>query len=326
MKSTFDRRTAVVVAVQPVATDVVRIDFAPDDGETGFESGAHVDVEVTIAGRRETRSYSLIPAPAGLCRIAVKRVPASRGGSAAMVRLAAGDRLVFSGPTNDFPAVFDGREKLLVAGGIGITPMISHARACARRGEPFRLVYAGRTRAGMAFLDEVAAEFGDRLELRISDEATRLDPAAQISRLAADGALWFCGPHRLLDGLRHAWKAAGRSWLDFRFESFGARGDACGSSFVVSVPRHGVEVTVPPERSMLEAMEAAGLDLMSFCLRGECGLCALPVTAVEGGRIVHMDVFFSDEEKANGASICPCVSRLDGGRITVDTNYRPDAI
>jgi vanillate O-demethylase ferredoxin subunit len=326
MQSTLDRRTAVVVAVETVATDIVRIDFAPDDGETGFESGAHVDVEVTIDGRRDHRSYSLIPAPAGLCRIAVKREVSSRGGSAAMSRLVAGDRLVFSGPTNDFPAVFDGREKLLVAGGIGITPMIAHARACTTRGEPFRLVYAGRSRAGMAFVDDLAREFGDRLELRISEEGTRIDPEAEIARLAPDGGLWFCGPHRLLDGLRHAWKGAGRSWLDFRFENFGGHDGTPAVSFVVAVPRHGVEITVPAEKTMLEAMEAAGLDLMSFCLRGECGLCALPVTAVEGGRVLHQDVFFSDEEKAEGGRICPCVSRLDGGRITVDTNFRPDEI
>ena len=326
MKRLLPGRTATVVAVRTVATDIVRIDFAPDDGETGFESGAHVDVEVTIAGRRETRSYSLIPAPAGSFSIAVKREAASRGGSLAMTRLAAGDRLVFSGPSNDFPAVFDGREKLLVAGGIGITPMISHARACARRGEPFRLVYAGRSRAGMAFLDELAAEFGDRLELRISDEGTRMDPATEIARLPAEAAAWFCGPHRLLDDLRHAWKEAGRSWLDFRFETFGGHDGEATTSFVVAVPRHGIEVTVAADETMLEAMEAAGLDLMSFCLRGECGLCALPVTAVEGGRIVHRDVFFSDVEKAEGTEICPCVSRLDGGRITVDTNFRPDAI
>ena len=326
MRRTLSTRTATVAAVRPVAADIVQIDLAPGDGDTAFESGAHLDVEVVIDGRRETRSYSLIPAPVGLLRLAVKREPSSRGGSAAMHRLAAGARVAFSGPTNDFPAVFDGREKLLVAGGIGITPMISHARACAARGEPFRLVYVGRSRAAMAYADDLAAEFGERLELRISDEGTRFDCAAEIARLGPDGGLWFCGPHRLLDDLRHAWKDAGRSWLDFRFENFGGNDGEAAASFVVAVPRHGVEITVPPDRSMLEAMEAAGLDLMSFCLRGECGLCALPVTAVEGGRIVHRDVFFSDAEKAEGTHVCPCVSRLDGGRITVDTNFRPDAI
>ncbi|WP_333823159.1 PDR/VanB family oxidoreductase [Pinisolibacter sp.] len=323
---TLSGRAATVVASRIIATDITQIDLAPADGETGFVSGAHIDVEVTIDGRRETRSYSLIPAPAGCWRIAVKREAASRGGSAAMSRLAPGDRLVIAGPSNDFPAHFDGREKLLVAGGIGITPMISHARACAARGEPFRLVYAGRSRTGMAYVEELAAEFGDRLELRISEEGTRIDPAAEVERLAEGGALWFCGPHRLLDGLRHAWKASGRSWLDFRFENFGGHSDAGTASFTVAVPRHGLEITVPADKSMLEAMEGAGLDLMSFCLRGECGLCALPVVAVEGGSIVHADVFLSDAEKAEGHHICPCVSRLDGGRITVDTNYRPDEI
>lgn len=326
MKRTLAGRGAIVAAVSPAALDVTMIDLVPDDGETGFESGAHIDVEVTIDGRRESRSYSLIPAPSGCLRIAVKRDAASRGGSLAMARLAVGDRVAFTGPSNDFPLVFDGREKLLVAGGIGITPLISHARALARRGEPFRLLYAGRSRAAMAFAAELEAEFGDRLTLFIGDEGGRLDPTAEVARAAPDASLWFCGPHRLLDGLRHAWAAAGRPSLDFRFENFGGLGDGAPAPFTVAVPRHGVEITVAAGASMLEALEAAGLDLMFDCRRGECGLCALPVVAVEGGRVVHNDVFFSDAEKSEGTHLCPCVSRLDGGRITVDTSWRPDAI
>lgn len=326
MPRTLTRRAATVVAVAAAVPDVFVIDFAPQDGETGFEAGAHVDVAVTIDGRPETRSYSLVPAAPGLMRIAVKREPASRGGSAAMARLAVGDDLVFAGPANDFPALYDGREKLLVAGGIGITPMIGHARTLAARGEPFRLHYCGRSRATMAFAGDLVAEFGDRLVLHVSDEGTRLDPAAAIADLPAAASLWFCGPHRLLDDLRHAWAAAGRPGLDFRFENFGAHGEDTAASFVVSVPRHGVEVTVPAGRSMLEALEAAGLDLMSDCRRGECGLCALPILELEGGHVVHHDVFFSDAQKAEGGRLCPCVSRLDGGRVVVDTNWRPDAI
>ena len=326
MNRTPHGRAATVIAVETVAIDVTRIDLAPEDGETGFESGAHIDVAVTIDGRWEWRSYSLLPAPDGLLRIAVKREAASRGGSAAMTRLVPGAAVTVRGPANDFPARFDGRETLLVAGGIGITPMISHARALAARGEPFRFLYCGRSRPAMAFVDDLEREFGDRLEVFVSEEGRRLDAAAEIGRLAPDAALWFCGPHRLLDDLRHAWEAAGRAAIDFRFENFGAFGGDAARSFVVAVPRHGVEITVPAGRSMLEAMEGAGLDLMYDCRRGECGLCAMPVLSVEGGRIDHNDVFFSDAEKGESRHICPCVSRLDGGRIVVDTSWRPDAI
>lgn len=325
MKRTLARRDATVVAVTPIATDVTVIDLEPADGDTGFESGAHIDVAVAIGRRREDRSYSLIPAPPGLLRIAVKREAAGRGGSAAMARLTPGTAVDFVGPLNDFPALFDGRDKLLIAGGIGITPLISHARALAARGEPFRLLYCGRSRSAMAFVDELAAEFGDRLTVFASDEGRRLDAAAEIARLATDGALWFCGPIRLLDALREAWDATDRSPLDFRFENFGGQGEEA-AGFTVAVPRHGVEITVPAGTSMLEALEAAGLDLMYECRRGECGLCALPVLSVEGGTVAHRDVFFSGAEKAEGTHICPCVSRLDGGRITVDTSWRPDAI
>lgn len=319
------RREAIVRDVRDVAIDVRRIEFEPLDGDARREAGDHVDVEVTIDGVAATRSYSLIPAASGRLAIAVKHEREGRGGSAATSRLEVGDRLFFEGPANDFPALFDPRDTLLVAGGIGVTALIGHAEALARRGLRFRFLQAGRSRAHMAFLDELSARLGEAHEVFAADEGRRIDLSAEIARLAPDGRVWFCGPQRLREGIEAAWRAAGRPPHDLRFENFGAGGEDA-APFRVAVPRHGVEITVTPGTTLLDALEGAGLDLMSDCRRGECGLCALDVVSVEG-RIDHRDVFFSEHEKAEGTKICPCVSRVgDGGRIVLDTNWRPDAI
>ncbi len=317
-------RDAILRDVRDVAADVRRFEFEPLDGEARREAGDHVDVVVSVDGRPVTRSYSLIPATPGRFAIAVKHEPRGRGGSAAMMRLAAGDRITFEGPSNDFPALLDEREALLIAGGIGVTALIGHAEALARRGRRFRFLHAGRSRAAMAFGDELTALLGGTYETFPSDEGRRIDLAAEIARLPADGRVWFCGPERLREGIEAAWSAAGRPMHDLRFENFG--GSEGAAEFRVAVPRHGVEITVPAGTTLLDALEGAGLDLMSDCRRGECGLCALDVLEVEGA-IEHHDVFFSAHQKAEGTKMCPCVSRVGaGGRVVLDTRWRPDAI
>lgn len=318
-------RAAILRDIRDVALGVRRFEFAPLDGETRWQAGDHVDVAVTIDGHPALRSYSLIPAADGRLAIAVKQESAGRGGSAAMMRLDVGDTIEFEGPSNDFPALFDEREALLIAGGIGVTALFGHAEALARRGRRFRFLQAGRSRAAMAFVDDLATLLGEAHETFPSDQGRRIDLVAEIARLAPDGRVWFCGPQRLREGIEAAWRAAGRPMHDLRFENFGGGGEAA-RPFHVSVPRHGVDIAVPAGTTLLDALEGAGLDLMSDCRRGECGLCALDVLAVEGG-IEHRDVFFSPHQKAEGTKMCPCVSRVGaGGRIVLDTRWRPDAI
>lgn len=317
-------RAAILRDIRDVAADVRRFEFEPVDGEARWIAGDHVDVVVTIDGRTATRSYSLIPAPAGRLAIAVKHERDGRGGSAAMMRLAVGDEIEFEGPENDFPAIHDDRETLLIAGGIGVTALIGHAEALKQRGRRFRFLHAGRSRAAMAFVEELDRLLGEAYQTFPSDEGRRIDLEREIARLPADGRVWFCGPERLREGIEAAWRAAGRPMPDLRFENFG--GSEKASAFRVAVPRHGIEITVPTGTTLLEALEGAGLDLMSDCRRGECGLCALDVLEVEGG-IEHHDVFFSEHQKSESAKMCPCVSRVaGGGRVVLDTRWRPDTI
>jgi vanillate O-demethylase ferredoxin subunit len=192
----------------------------------------------------------------------------------------------------------------------------------ARLDARFRLLYAGRRREAMPFVDELHARLGDRLALRISEEGTRLDLAAEIASLHPQGELYLCGPMRLVDSARRAFQASGRPSENLRFETFGSSGKHAPEAFVVKVVDRGVELTVPENRTMLDVLRDAGVEMMFDCLRGECGLCAVDVVAVDG-EIDHRDVFLSEAQKSEQKKICACVSRAVRGSITVDTGFRP---
>ncbi len=128
---------------------------------------------------------------------------------------------------------------------------------------------------------------------------------------------------RLLEAVRAAWAHAGRLPTRLHFETFGSSGHFAPEPFEVLVPRHDVKVTVGVGETLLQALRGAGVELLSDCERGECGLCALDVIEAEGA-IDHRDVFFSEAQKAFGDKLCACVSRAIGGRLVVDTAYRSD--
>ena len=137
----------------------------------------------------------------------------------------------------------------------------------------------------------------------------------------AAAELYVCGPVGMLDAARSAWRSAGLPASRLRFESFGSGGHFANQPFTVVLPRYGLEVPVPAQQSMLSALEAAGVELLSGCRRGECGLCAVDILECDAS-VDHRDVFFGDAEKAEGARMCTCVSRPTGGRIVIDTDYR----
>jgi vanillate O-demethylase ferredoxin subunit len=183
--------------------------------------------------------------------------------------------------------------------------------------------YAVRSRQDAAYLNEMTALLGEQLSVHASDEAARLNLDATFTALPADAIAIMCGPMRMLDAARHAWNAAGRAPADLRYETFGSSGLLPTAEFRVRLKGSGAEIVVPQNRSMLSALNDAGYEVMSDCQRGECGVCAIDVLAVDG-EIDHRDVFFSDHQKQRNAKICPCVSRVVG-TVTVDTLYQADA-
>ena len=158
-------------------------------------------------------------------------------------------------------------------------------------------------------------------KLFVSDEGRRVDIAAEIARLDPEGELYVCGPIGMLEAAKRGWRESGRPVDRLRFETFGNSGAHPSVAFVVKIPRLGKEIAVGANETMLDALEEANVGMIFDCRRGECGLCALPILAVDGV-VDHRDVFFSDAEKALSLKLCTCVSRVYGASITVDTADR----
>lgn len=314
-----------VAAVRDVTPTIREIVLQPDNVDiTSAAIGSHIQVGLAIGGKRDTRCYSLVGTfdPAAY-RIAVRLAPDSRGGSQAMWQLVPGTRLDVSSPTSLFEIDWTRKHYCLIAGGIGITPMLGIAAALTRKPVEVTMHYAVRSPQDAAYLDELATLLGDRLSIHASDADQRLDLDATFASLPPNAMAIMCGPMRMLEAARKSWAAAGRPASDLRFETFGSSGLLPTESFRVRVKDTGAEIEVPQSRSMLAALNDAGFEVISDCQRGECGVCAIDVTAIDG-EIDHRDVFFSDKQKHDNRKICPCVSRARG-TVTIDTLYRRDA-
>lgn len=315
---------ATVVATHDLAPTIREIIFKPDLPAGSWAPGSHISVAVLIDGQPERRSYSLIPCSDGLLRIAVRLADDSRGGSRAMWALQAGSRLEISNPTSLFEIDWSRKHYCLVAGGIGVTPMLGIAAALARKNVDLSMHYAVKSDDDAALHDELSALLGERLWLHSSGAGVRLDLAAAFAALPENAIAVVCGPLRMLEAAKHAWAEAGRPASDLCFETFGSSGRLPTREFRVRIETTGQEILVPRDRSMLDALNAAGFEVISDCQRGECGVCAIDVARVDG-EIDHRDVFFSAEQKHENEKICPCVSRANG-TVTIDTLYRADQL
>lgn len=328
---------ATVVGLRDITPTVREISLQPASGVDAYEPGSHLQVQVMVgqgarasAMRLQTRSYSLIGRPDGLrYHIAVKRLADGRGGSLAMWRLVAGDRLRILAPQNHFPLDLGAPSYLLVAGGIGITPLLGMAQTLAARAAPVRLCFGARTDDELAYWAELHAVLGDKAGAAVTARGEMIRFATEIAALPDQAQMYVCGPAPMLDAARRAWAEAGRAPTLLRYETFGSSGRFAPQPFRVKLPRHQLDVEVTRDASLLDTLEQQGVQALYDCRRGECGLCAMDVLSVTG-EIDHRDVFLSEHEKAGNKRICVCVSRVVGpagafGEITLDSAYRPDA-
>lgn len=312
-----------VVRVEDVAEGVRRLEFAAAIPFPAFDPGAHVQFRVGIGGGQTTRSYSCLPdAAPGHVAVAVKLHPNSRGGSRFMFSLRPGDKLRLTTPDNRFELSWRAPRYLLMAGGIGITPIYGMALTLAAKGAAPRLAYGGASLDAMPFIAPLRTALGDNLLLFPQDQGAMIDMAAEIALLPTDGELYICGPLPMLDAARQAWQAAGRPLSRLRYEVFGDTGRFAETAFQVKVAGYDMDITVPPDQSLLDALIGAGVAMIHDCRRGECGLCAVEVLESDSP-LDHRDVFLDDAEKREGKRMCACVSRLPGGRAMIDTGYRP---
>lgn len=316
-----------VTQVQALNPLVRCITLRARDGSAlpGFSAGAHVRVQVALAdGASDWRHYSLIDlggdtagsAPAQY-RIAVRREDEGRGGSRFMHALQVGDALTLEPPRNDFPLGEHTDCAVLVAGGIGVTPLISMAAQRRAQGRPVRMVYAGRSRELMAFLPELQALLGDDLRVHADTEAgAPLDVAALIDGCSASDRLYVCGPQIMLDAVLG--EARARGWPSERvhFELFAApQAQAGDQAFELVLAQSGRTCTVPADQTLLDCLIEQGCDPLFDCKRGECGVCAVPVLE---GEVDHRDYVLSADEKSAGKVIQVCISRAKGPRLVLD--------
>ena len=324
MRQTFPWLDAVVASFRDVTPTVREFIIQPASGVLPYAPGAHLQVQVLVNGKPQTRSYSLVGLPdSSGYRIAVKRLDAGKGGSLAMWRLQAGDRLRITAPQNHFPLDLTAPGYLLVAGGIGVTPMVLMAQMLSQRGANVRMLFGARSEAELAFHDVLREQLGSRLQTAQADQGEQLEFDKEIAAILPGALMYVCGPLPMLDAARAAWARAGKPLADLRFETFGSSGRFAPEAFQVLIPRHNIDITVVQEVSLLDALESAGVAAMYGCRRGECGLCAMNVLAVDG-EVDHRDVFLSGHEKQQNQRICVCVSRVLGS-ITLESAYRPEA-
>ncbi|AQA03749.1 hypothetical protein BVC93_16420 [Mycobacterium sp. MS1601] len=307
-----DLHRVQVVDRVTVGTDVVILRL---HGPTlpAWTPGAHVDV---VLPSGQIRQYSLCgPADAqGEYTIAVLRQQDGRGGSEEVhQKLTVGTQLTLVGPRNKFE-LQPAQEYVFVAGGIGITPLLPMIESVAAAGLPWRLVYGGRSRSSMAFLERLEA-FGGAVQVIPEDELGRMDVSAVLSP-SVGAAVYVCGPAGLIDAVGEV--VEGWASGSFHFERFGGDGVAASEhgdqAFEVQLGLGGPVVQVAADQTVLQAVLDAGADVLYSCEEGSCGSCE---TAVLDGEVVHWDTALTDDERAGGAMLI-CVSRAACPRLVLD--------
>lgn len=275
-----------------------------------FSAGSHVQVHLPNGLRN---AYSLLGDPADTrhYRIAVRHQDNSRGGSRFLhQQLHSGDTLRIGAPANLFPLYSKARQHLLVAAGIGITPFLAHARELLRRGEDFELHYAYRRGSSDAYLDELGALLGPRLH-EYPSGSRRFDARALLKDRPLGTHVYSCGPQSLL--LAVAEQAAAQGWSPRRLHSEAFAAAEPGQPFSVELQRSGRQLQVGAGQSLLEALEAAGVEIPNLCRGGVCGQCQTPYLK---GDVEHRDHVLDATERAS--QLMPCVSRGCGSPILLD--------
>jgi ferredoxin-NADP reductase len=317
-----DQRIALTVQHRRVVAhdqDVVALTLGGAHGAPlpAWHPGAHLDLRLP-SGR--VRQYSLCgdPARRDHYRIAVRRIPDGGGGSVEVHdALPVGARVSTHGPRNAFPLSVPGygspaRRIRFVAGGIGITPILPMLAHADRLGVDWSLVYTGRSRGSLPFLDEVAA-FGDRITVR-TDDVDGVPTADRLLGDCPDGTtVYACGPAPMLTAIRT--RLSGRAGVELHFERFAAPPVIDGREFDVVVSSTGATVRVGRTETLLSALQRSGVAASYSCRQGFCGTCR---TRVLGGRVEHRDTLLTDVERTAGMMLI-CISRAAGDeRLTLD--------
>jgi vanillate O-demethylase ferredoxin subunit len=303
------------------AEGITSFELGRPDGSAlpGFSAGSHVDVQVPGG---VTRQYSLCndAAEQHRYRIAVLRDPGSRGGSIAMHdTLQEGDTLLISEPRNHFPLVH-AKRTLLFAGGIGVTPLLAMAQRLSSIQADFTLHYCTRSPARTAFRDEIAqAPWAGHVKFHHDDgpPSQKLALDKVLAKPEPGTHLYVCGPAGFIDWVVKAAEGWGWNKEQVHLEYFGAKPqDTAGDgSFAVKIASSGATYEVPAGQTVVQALQAHGIEILTSCEQGVCGTC---ITRVLEGECDHRDLYFTDEEKAKNDQFTPCCSRAKSPVLVLD--------
>nr|WP_239521789.1 PDR/VanB family oxidoreductase [Geodermatophilus sabuli] len=307
-----------MIAARTVGAEgVVVLDLRDPSGAElpAWAPGAHIDLELADG---LTRQYSLCgdPRDRSVWRIAVLREPESRGGSEHVHEaLTAGAEVEVRGPRNNFPLV-DSPRYLFIAGGIGITPILPMLTAAEAAGADWELHYGGRSRRSMAFLEALEDATGNQVTLHPQDEVGLIDLPRVLGTPQPGTVVYACGPEPLLEAVEHncaSWPAGSLHLERFSPKEQGA--PVRTGSFEVELTVSGLTLTVPPDRSVLDVVEDAGIAVLSSCQEGTCGTCETPVLA---GEVDHRDSLLTPAEQAANDTMFICVSRAACPRLVLE--------
>jgi vanillate O-demethylase ferredoxin subunit len=321
-EDTASWRDVVVRARRFETSDIVAFELADPGGAylPAFTAGAHIDIE---AAPGIVRQYSLLNDPAERHRycVGILRDPASRGGSVALHGVKKGALLRIAGPRNHFELAPGGHETLLLAGGIGITPLLCMARQLYRDGKAFTLHYCTRSRANTAFLTQLQqAPFAQNVHLHFDDagDEQRLKLRDVLTGLAQDTHIYVCGPGGFMGWCIETAAAAGIEDALIHREYFKGTtpvAEAGDVAFSVQLASTGAVFAVTPEQTILQVLRAHGVDMPASCESGVCGTC---LTGVVSGTPEHRDCYLTKEERAAGDVMLPCCSRSASALLVLD--------
>ncbi len=315
--------TALKVRVSTVRREAegvkaFRLESVGPEPLPAFAPGAHIEVHGrSVRAEGAWRAYSLVNGPfdGGAYEIGVLR--AGEGGVSAWLHddVRAGDTLEIAPPRNDFPLAQDVGEHVLVAGGIGLTPLLAMARSLHRAGARYRLVVSARTPERLAFRDALSRLDPGRVRVHFTGRDGRLDLGAEIGAPRRGLHLYVCGPNAMIQDARRAARERGWPESAVHVELFHPAATPGDTEIQVELARSRMTFSVPPSRSILDVMFEHGVFPSYDCTRGECGAC---LTRVLAGEPDHRDVCQTDEEKSANGFMTVCVSRARTRRLVLD--------
>ncbi|MEP9317750.1 PDR/VanB family oxidoreductase [Pseudomonas sp. LABIM340] len=309
-----------VVSISKAGESILDLQLVAESGQQlpASEPGAHIDIRLPNGLIRQY-SIHLYDPSIGSYSLGIGLSEISRGGSSFIHRqLQAGDSLEISAPRNNFPLNPDAKKYLFIAGGIGITPILSMIRWCDSIGKPWQLLYCVRSRSRAAYIEHLPR--GGDLFLHADDEKLgHPDLESFISQAGQSDHIYCCGPSPLMDAVRGvSQRYLPSSQVHFELFSVPTSSDTekgPDNSFVVELAQSQMELTVPADKSILDVLEEAGIMAPFSCREGLCRTCECRVLE---GEVDHRDYVLSDEERDSNSVILQCVSRAKSAKLVLD--------